>query len=111
MNARIMPADVVERQLTAYNAHDLESFADTYAEEVRISYPDGGVIEGRQAVRESYAGQFAEGRCRAEITARLTEGDWVVDHEVAHGIAADPVRVLVAYRVRNGRIDRVHFLG
>ncbi|MFB7867726.1 nuclear transport factor 2 family protein [Streptomyces sp. NPDC056069] len=111
MNTGIWPADVVERQLTAYNAHDLESFADTYAEEVRIRYPDGSVIEGRQALREAYAGQFAEGRCRAEITGRLTEGDWVIDHEVAHGIAAEPVRVLVAYRVRDGRIDRVDFLG
>lgn len=39
------------------------------------------------------------------------EGDWVIDHETAHGLADEPVRVLVAYRVRAGLIDRVHFFG
>ncbi|WP_406053518.1 nuclear transport factor 2 family protein [Streptomyces sp. NBC_01077] len=111
MNALTGPASVVERQLTAYNDHDLESFTDTYAEDVCITYPDGSLLQGRQAVREAYAGQFTEGRCHAEVTGRLTEGDWVVDHETAHGIAAEPLRVLVAYRIRGGRIDRVEFLG
>ncbi|WP_018353124.1 nuclear transport factor 2 family protein [Longispora albida] len=104
------PAEVVERQLAAYNAHDLEAFAGCYAEETRIDYPDGSVIQGRDAVREAYAAQFAEGRCRAEIAGRLTEGGWVVDHEVAHGLAEEPVRLLVAYRVTDGLIDRVRFL-
>ncbi|MFE5550150.1 SgcJ/EcaC family oxidoreductase [Streptomyces sp. NPDC056534] len=111
MNAAPLPADVVERQLAAYNNHDLDSFASTYAEDVRITYPDGNVLQGRQAVREAYAGQFTEGRCHAEVTGRLTEGEWVVDHETAHSIAPEPIRVLVAYRVRNGHIDRAVFLG
>ncbi|MCC9311852.1 hypothetical protein LN042_33140 [Kitasatospora sp. RB6PN24] len=45
-----------------------------------------------------------------EIVGRLAEGDWVVDHEIAHGVAEQPVRVLVAYRVRDGLIDLVRFL-
>ncbi len=35
----------------------------------------------------------------------------MIDHETAHGLADEPVRVLVAYRVRAGLIDRVHFFG
>ncbi|RJL32226.1 nuclear transport factor 2 family protein [Bailinhaonella thermotolerans] len=104
------PVDVVERQLAAYNAHDLEGFAATYAEDVRIERRDGAVIEGRAGLREAYEDQFAEGRCRAEIVGRLTEGDWVIDHEVAHDVAEEPVRVLVAYRVRGGLIDLVRFM-
>ncbi|MEV0193846.1 nuclear transport factor 2 family protein [Kitasatospora purpeofusca] len=105
------PHDVVERQLAAYNSHDLDAFVATYAEDVTIRRTDGSLLQGRPALRERYAGQFAEGRCQAEIVGRLTEGDWVVDHEIAHGLADTPVRVLVAYRVRNGLIDRVDFLG
>ncbi|MFE5549843.1 nuclear transport factor 2 family protein [Streptomyces sp. NPDC056534] len=111
MNTAPKPIDVVERQLTAYNDHDLDGFADAYAEDVRITYPDGNMLEGRQAVRQAYAGLFTEGRCHAETTGRLTEGDWVVDHETAHGISPGPLRVLVAYRVRDGHIDRAVFLG
>ncbi|WP_377273094.1 nuclear transport factor 2 family protein [Peterkaempfera sp. SMS 1(5)a] len=107
----IDPQHVVEQQLTAYNSHDLDAFAATYAEDVHITRADGSEIRGREALRGSYAGQFAKGLCRAEIVGRLTEGDWVVDHEIAHGVADGQVRVLVAYRVRDGLIDRVDFLG
>lgn len=110
IGAMTEPIDVVERQLAAYNAHDLDAFSATYAEDVRIARRDGSELHGRAQLREAYAGQFAQGRCRAEIAGRLAEGDWVVDHEIAHGVADSPVRVLVAYRVRDGLIDRVEFL-
>ena len=105
------PRKVVEQQLAAYNSHDIDAFAATYAEDVLVNRRRGDQLHGRQAVRDAYVGQFSEGRCRAEILGRLTEGDWVVDHELAHGVADDPIRVLVAYRVREGLIDRVDFLG
>ncbi|MBO0915138.1 nuclear transport factor 2 family protein [Streptomyces laculatispora] len=105
------PETIVERQLAAYNSHDLEAFAATYAPDVCINRRSGDRLLGRDAVREAYADIFAKGRCRAEIVGRLTEGDWVVDHEIAHGITDDPLRVLVAYRVRDGLIDHVDFLG
>ncbi|MET9400434.1 nuclear transport factor 2 family protein [Kitasatospora sp. NPDC002965] len=104
------PRDVVEQQLAAYNNHDIDAFVATYAEDVTVHRADGSRLQGRQALRDKYAGQFAEGRCRAEIVGRLVEGDRVVDHEIAHGLADGPVRVLVAYRVRGGLIDRVDFL-
>ncbi|MFI5782953.1 nuclear transport factor 2 family protein [Nocardia sp. NPDC051570] len=105
------PHTIVERQLAAYNSHDLDAFAATYSSDVRINRRDGSHIIGRDALRETYADQFARRRCRAEIVGRLIEGDWVVDHEIAHGLSDAPVRVLVAYRVRDGLIDRVDFLG
>ncbi|MFI5982385.1 nuclear transport factor 2 family protein [Streptomyces sp. NPDC051555] len=105
------PRDVVEQQLAAYNSHDIDAFVATYAEDVTVHRADGSQLRGRRALRDRYAGQFGEGRCRAEIVGRLSEGEWVVDHEVAHGLADEPVRVLVAYRVRDGLIDRVDFLG
>ncbi|MCX5205542.1 nuclear transport factor 2 family protein [Streptomyces sp. NBC_00237] len=105
------PSAVVDRQLAAYNAHDIDAFAATYAPDVVVHRRDGSELHGREALREQYTGQFAQRRCRAEIVGRLAEGDWVVDHEVAHGLGEEPVRVLVAYRVRDGLIDRVEFLG
>lgn len=105
------PQSVVERQLAAYNSHDLDAFVATYAPDARIGQADGSSLVGREALRSTYGPQFAEGTCRAEITGRLTEGEWVVDHEIAHGIGPEPLRVLVAYRVRAGLIDRVDFLG
>lgn len=105
------PREVVERQLTAYNRHDIDAFTATYAQDVVVRRRDGSRLEGRHALRDAYTPQFTQGRCRAEILGRLVEGAWVVDHELAHGLADEPVRVLVAYRVREGLIDRVDFLG
>ncbi|MFF3918426.1 nuclear transport factor 2 family protein [Streptomyces sp. NPDC001852] len=103
--------EIVERQLAAYNDHDMDAFVATYADDVRVRLRDGTYLRGPDALRERYAAQFAEGRCQAEIVGRLTEGEWVVDHEIAHGLGDVPLRVLVAYRVRAGLIDRVNFLG
>ncbi|MFF0793412.1 nuclear transport factor 2 family protein [Streptomyces spiralis] len=100
----------VDRQLHAYNAHDLEAFTAAYAPDVLVEGPGDNRLRGRHALRAAYARQFQEARCRAEVLARLTEGDWVVDHELAHGLADAPLRMLVAYRVRDGLIDRVTFL-
>jgi hypothetical protein len=104
------PELVVERQIGAYNAHDLEAFLDTYAEDVEIERPGGEVTVGREAMAGRYGQLFAAGQCRAEITGRMCQGEWVVDHETAHGLGSEPVRVIVAYRVRDGVIDRVRFM-
>ncbi|MCN0152753.1 nuclear transport factor 2 family protein [Salinispora arenicola] len=102
---------IVEGQRDADNTHGLEAFVNTCAVDARIHRRDGSQITGREALRDAYVDQFSEGRCRAAIINRMEEGDWVIDHETAHGLADEPVRVLVAYRVRAGLIDRVHFFG
>ena len=103
------PEAVVQRQVEAYNAHDLEAFLATFAEDVQLERHDA-VTEGIEAMRARYGPIFAAGRCRAEIVARMRQGDWVVDHEIAYGLGPEPVRVLAAYRVRGGVIDRVRFM-
>ncbi|MBB1257075.1 nuclear transport factor 2 family protein [Streptomyces alkaliterrae] len=104
------PITVVRRQLDAYNAHDLDAFVATYSPDVRVDRPDGTTLEGADALRAAYAEQFAAARCHAVVENRLTEGRWVVDQEAAHGLADEPIRLLVAYRVTDGRIDMVRFL-
>lgn len=103
------PEAVVERQLAAYNSHDLEAFLATYAEDVELER-GGEVFVGLEAMRARYGPIFAAGRCRAVIGARMRQGEWIVDHETAHGLGPDPIVVLVAYRVRGGVIDRVRFM-
>jgi len=100
---------VVDRQIEAYNAHDLEAFVATYAEDVQLERHNE-VTVGREALAARYGPIFAAGRCHAVITARMREGEWIVDHEIAHGLGPEPVKVIVAYRVRGGVIDRVRFM-
>jgi hypothetical protein len=100
---------VVERQIAAYNSHDLQGFAATYAEHVEMDRRDGTFLRGRDEVRSAYAPYLAEGRCRMEIFGRLVQGGWIIDHEIVHGLSDEPVRMLVAYHVRDGLIDKARF--
>ena len=104
------PVEVVSRQLEAYNRHDLEAFLSTFAPNVQMVGRDGTVLSGRRALREAYGPRLKDRRCRAEIVNRIAEGSWVVDHEIAHGIEPEPIRVLAAYRVFEGLIAEVRFL-
>jgi ketosteroid isomerase-like protein len=53
--------DAVERQVRAYNAHDLDEFIACYAEEAVVEGADGRVVmSGREEMREQYGRLFDE---------------------------------------------------
>ena len=100
---------VVERQVEAYNAHDLNGFCACYSDDVVVIDGDGNdMLRGMEAFRERYRQQF-EGDASGEIVGRLSAGSWVVDHEITR-LAGQTLEGLVAYRVRGELIDRVHFM-
>ena len=100
---------VVERQVEAFNAHDLDGFCACYSDDVVVIDGDGNyMLRGMKAFREHYRKQF-EGDASGEIVGRLSAGSWVVDHEIAR-LAGQTLEGLVAYRVRGELIDRVHFM-
>ena len=100
---------VVQRQVEAFNAHDLDGFCACYSDDVVVVDGDGNeMLSGMEAFRERYRQQF-EGDVSGEIAARLSAGSWVVDREIAR-LAGQTLEGLVAYRVRGHVIDRVHFL-
>jgi hypothetical protein len=103
--------DVVDRQVAAYNAHDLESFSACYALEVTIRDREGKtLISGIDAVRREYHEWFAaHPDVRADVRSRLVSGAWVVDEEtVTTGDAT--MSALLAYHVAAGLIDAVLLL-
>ena len=100
-------AAVVDEQVAAYNAHDIETFLSTYAEHAEVVTPRG-TRRGRDALRAAYEPIFAAGTCRAEIIGRLAVGNCVVDLEVASGLSPTPVRALMAYRVEGTTISAAH---
>lgn len=104
--AQESPAQVVERQLIAYNAHDPDAFAATYAEDAEI-FKSGAavpVLVGRAAIRASYAGLFrSKPDVRVDVSGRLIAGHFVSDHETVRGTA---IKALVVYEVKDGFIRR-----
>jgi hypothetical protein len=79
--------DAVERQVRAYNAHDLDAFIDCYADGVVVEDADGGaVMKGREEMRQQYGKVFAAmPNLHAEIVQRIRVGSYVVDEERVSG--------------------------
>ncbi len=99
--------DPAERQLAAYNAHDLDSFLSCFAETAVVAGPDGAAqMTGREEMRARYAPMFERGEVHAELRNRVRAGTWVVDHEyvTSPGMA---IEVLVAYDITGDHITRM----
>jgi len=106
------PAAVVQRQLEAYNAHDVEAFVATYSEDVELWElgPEPRLIaKGREALRREYAGFFAGARPQAEVASRRVVGPYVVDDERVVTADGRLVEAAATYLVEKGRIRRVWF--
>jgi len=108
------PAGIVQQQLDAYNAHALDAFVATYAEDAEIfGSPLAKTAEttGAAALKQSYGEMFAslpDLHCR--VAQRSVEGDYVVDQEICVTRRdARPMRATAIYHVRDGRIRRVWF--
>jgi imidazolonepropionase-like amidohydrolase len=108
------PADVVDRQVDAYNARDLEAFVALYAEDAVVArHPSGEIVaEGRDGLREVYGALFAKSPAlKAIVLNRVETGGWVVDQELVTGIGDRPYTHGVAiYEVEGALIERVWFL-
>lgn len=108
------PEQVVQRQLEAYNARDIEALMDTYAEHaVQLTYPDTVLAEGAAAIRARMAVRLAEPDLHAHLIRRIVSEKVVVDQElVSRSFNGGPgtVEAIAIYTVEDGRIVRACFI-
>ncbi len=110
--AHVVPAHVVQAQLDAYNAHDVDRFAACFSDDVRLYRmpAQAPATIGKAALRAFYAeDRFSIATLRAELLNRMTLGDKVVDHERIHGLDERPTDVVAVYQVSDGVIANVWF--
>ena len=103
-------AAVVDRQLEAYNRHDVEAFVACYTEDARfIVLPDRVDLEGHDAFRAAYGRRFIERPAiHARIAQRMVVGRFVTDLEILEGLP-DGIGppVMVIYETVGDRIRTV----
>jgi hypothetical protein len=109
--------ELIDQQVAAYNARDLDSFVDCYSVGARIIDASGTVMaEGHDGLRQMYAALFDNSPAlHAEITNRIHIGTWVIDDEhttgfVLPGYPAE-LRAVVVYHVVDGKIAQSQLLG
>jgi hypothetical protein len=103
----------VERQVRAYNDHDVGAFVACYAEAAVVEDADGSVlVRGREQMREHYGRIFSSlPDLHAEILKRISVGSYVIDEERVSGRPNGDLHAVAIYHLdAEGLIDHVRFL-
>lgn len=102
--------DLVNRRIAAYNAHDIDAFAATYADDVRIySYPDRLTGTGRARMRGIFAGQFARNQGHIVVLGQHVLNNVVVSEEM-NTIGNQAHHAIAIYTVQDGLIAEVRLV-
>ena len=103
--------DVVNRQLDAYNARDIDKFVATYSEDIEIYNSKGEMtMKGHDQLRKRYDTMFKNTpnlHCR--IVNRIKINNKVIDNENVT-MNERIVEAVAIYEVVNGKIKKVTFV-
>lgn len=110
----LSPAAVIQRQLDAYNARDLDAWLATYAEHAsQFEYPDKLLAQGHAALRERMQQRFADPALHARLVQRAVMGTMVIDQELVTRSVEGGVghmELLAIYQVHGSRIQTASFV-
>lgn len=107
------PSALVQRQLDAYNARDVDAWLDTYAVDAeQFTLHGERLAKGHDEMRARIGPRFAEPDLHAELVRRVAVANVVVDVEVVtrnfpEGIGT--IEMLCVYEVIDGRIAKASF--
>lgn len=103
---------VVQRQLDAYNARDIDAFMATYSDDIELyNYPNKLVGKGKESMRKTYGRMFKQvTELHCTIVKRIVLGNKVIDQESVKGFPNGPLEAVAVYTVTNGLISKVTFI-
>jgi len=108
------PESVVQRQLDAYNARDVDALMATYAEDAQqFEYPATLLTSGAAQLRERITARFREPNLHARLIRRIVMGQVVIDHEEVTRTFPEgtgTLELVAIYEVRDGRIASARFI-
>ena len=112
-SAAITPEALIQKQVDAYNAHDLDAFVACYGEAIEFRTMDGkvGPEKGLAPLRKGYGDLFKRfPNLKVKILKRISQGAFVIDQEQAEGMDSVTVTVTAIYETAQGKIVHVWFI-
>ncbi len=110
MTASARPQEIVQKQLDAYNARDIEALLEIYADDAQMfEHPSKLLASGSAELRERFAARFKEPHLHAELRQRIVMDQIVVDHEEVTRDFPEgkgKIELIMIYQVQNGRIAK-----
>lgn len=105
--------DLVQRQVNAYNARDIDAFMACFSADCEIYEFETGklLMKGEAAMRDRYGKMFKELKTlHCKIENRILIGNKVLDKELVISLASFPVHAVAVYEIKNGRIVKCWFI-
>jgi len=104
------PESVVQRQLDAFNARDIDALLAVYADDAQLfEHPSKLVAQGSAELRERFTARFQEPNLRAALLQRIVAGAMIIDHEKVTRTfpeGAGQIELVMIYEVKEGRIAK-----
>lgn len=107
------PEDIVQQQVNAYNARDIDAFLATYSPEIKgYNHPDSLIFSGLQEMRSRYQPFFENNpKLHGQITNRISMGRYVIDQEYVTGLKnGRTIQAAAIYEIQDAIINRVWFI-
>jgi len=107
------PRMIVDRQLVAYNAHDIDAYMALFAEDALIMDlgTNAEIARGADAIRALYTARFRDNPdLRGEVFTSTDLGDFAIDREQVLGLPTGPLHLVAIYEVREGLIRSLRFI-
>ena len=105
------PEIIVQKQLDAYNARDIDAFVATYSDDVEVfDFPNDLRFKGTDKLRKGYADFFEKTPdLHCQLKNRMVVGNIVIDEEylTLNGAHLNAVAI---YEIENGKIAKVTFV-
>lgn len=104
------PGSVVQSQLEAFNARDIEALLAVYSDDAEMfEHPSKLVARGWEELRSRFTMRFQEKNLCAKLVHRIVAGSTVIDHEIVSRTFPDGeglLELVMIYEVRDGRIAK-----
>jgi hypothetical protein len=107
------PSEIVQAQLDAYNARDIERFMSYWADDAQFyAFPSELLASGADQIRERHILRFKEPNLRGNLVQRTAVDNIVVDREVVDRTFPEGtgrVDVIAIYEVTGDKITKAWF--
>ncbi|REC47233.1 amidohydrolase family protein [Chryseobacterium pennipullorum] len=110
---KITPEILVQQQLNAYNARNIDAFLEPYAEDVELyTFPNTLLSKGKEAMRKTYETMFSKyPDLHCEIKQRILNRTSIIDKESVSGVRpGQKIEATAIYEFKDDKISKVYFL-
>ena len=108
------PESVVQSQLDAYNAKNIDDLMEVYADDAQqFEHPAKLLASGATEIRPRFEARFKEQNLHAQLLNRIVSGDVVIDHEIVTRTFPEgtgKIELVAIYEVKDERIAKAWFI-